>query len=77
MSHAYSEREHVQQLSISKRGGMGHNRATVFDCHWKKGVMGRDTNLAFCSGINLLFFENYKRGLLRARSMALSKHVTQ
>ena len=20
-----------------KRDGMGHNRATVFDCHWKRG----------------------------------------
>ena len=29
-----------------KRGGMEHNRATVFDCHWKKGVMGRDVKLS-------------------------------
>ena len=32
-------------------------------------------NLVFCSGISLLFFKNYKMGLLRARSMALAKHV--
>ena len=34
--------------------------------------------LAFCSGYNepILFFEIYKRGLYRARSVALSKHVT-
>ena len=59
-----------------KRVGMGHNRATVFYCHWKKGVMGRDGNLALCSGICLLFFENYKKGLLRAESVALYLHVT-
>ena len=40
-----------------------------------EGWVGKE-NLAFCSGISLLFFENYKRGLLRSRSVVLSKHVT-
>ena len=55
---------------------MGH-REYNFDCHWKSMEfwVGAE-NLAFCSlfyTMSLLFFEIYKRGLYRARSVALSK----
>ena len=56
-----------------KRGGMGHNRATVFDYHWEEGVMGREGEIY--SVISFLFFEKYKRDLLRALSVAFSTHV--
>ena len=39
-------------------------------------MIGRDIQLNLCSGLNLLFFENYERDLSRARRAALSKHVT-
>ena len=60
-------------INIEK--GIGHNWGTVFDCHWNNGVISRDGKFSLCSGIRL-FFENYRKGLLGAGSVALSKHNT-
>ena len=74
--HAYSGQEQVQQWLISKKGWGGTTGQWLLTATGKRELWVGTENLASYSGISLLFFLNYKRGLLRIRSMALSKHVT-
>ena len=57
-----------------KQGGVGHSMEIVFDCRWKKVMMGicRDKKFGLFSSISLFFFEIYQMYLLCAWSMALS-----
>ena len=66
-------KKYKQYISILKRkiSGVGWaTRKTVLECHWKKGVMGRDWNLAFVAAPNApALFRKTTRGIFYVREV--------